>query len=406
MERIDNYIKEIPLYDSLYGKKLKNFTFGRNLNEYPLLEREHIIDGFPNNWMTPLLQNAINNDSIETTTTSGTSGQRIQIFRKKGWWKDEYIRTYRHSSYLKDFHVGVTRKAILTTAICSNATCYLDFPSYEDRIISNTLYLNLSGDPNSWSKSEVLRMMSELNEFQPEYLDADPIYLALFLKKIDEFCGDHVFHLPSVVTLSYELVTAYARRFIQSHLNTPLLNLYGTTELGYIYIENEGKLTHCSDLSHVEFVPFSEKKGIYYLILSSFKNEYMPFVRFKIGDLVKINSSLEFNALSEQAEIEYFCGREKDVVFNNKDEPVSPGEIDHSLSQLQNNVLIYQIQLKNKNILFRYISFDSNPLSENIKNEIKESLIGLFGEGCEIQFKLERSISPDASGKFSTVKRI
>lgn len=397
MERIDNYIKKIPLYHSLYGNKLNDFKFGHNLNDYPLLEREHIINDFPNNWMTSALQNAIKNDEIETTTTSGTSGQRIQIFRKKGWWKEEYARTYRHSNHLTNFQVGVSKKAILTTAICSNVSCYLDFPSYEDRIILNTLYLNLSPNPNSWSKSDVLRMISELNEFQPEYLDADPIYLALLLKKIDEFYGNQTFYLPNVVTLSYEMVTAYAKRFIQSRLNVPLLNLYGTTELGYIYIENEGKLIHCSDLSHVEFVPFSEEKNLYYLILSSVKNEYMPFVRFKIGDLVK---------MSENTTIEYFCGRKKDVVFNDKDEPVSPGEIDYSLSLLKNNILIYQIQLNNKNILFRYLSCDDNLLTEYEKKEVKESLIPLFGEGCDIQFKLERSIAPESSGKFSTVKRI
>lgn len=399
MKEIENYIKTIPLYSSLYKDKIKTFNSDKDLNEYPILEKTHILNDFPNNWMTSKLQDGISNDLVETTTTSGTSGQRFQIFRKKGWWRDEYIRTYQWSSYLKDFRVGVSKKAILTTAICSNASCYLDFPTYEDRIMSNTntLYLNLSADPNDWSKSDVLQMMSELNDFQPEYLDADPIYLALFLKKFKEVQGEHTLYIPKIITLSYEFVTEYTKRFIQSHIDAPLINLYGSTEVGYIYIENEGKLTHCSDFSKVEFIPYCEKKGLYYLIVSSFKNEYMPFIRFKIGDLVKLKSS-------KTPEIEYICGREKDVVLNEIGDPIAPGEIDRSISHLKNNVLIYQLRISNKHIQFRYVSFDDKSLLAYQENEIKECILNLFGRSYQVQFKLERSISPEVSGKFSIVR--
>ncbi len=406
MEQIENYIKTIPLYHSLYGEKIKNFKFKDRLKEYPLLLRSHIINDFPNNWMTSKLRNALNLDEIEKTTTSGTSGHRIQIFRKKNWWKDEYIRTYRYSDYLKNFHVDVGKKAILTTAICSNATCYLDFPSYRERIIYNTLYLNISTDPNNWGKADIERMIIELNDFQPEYIDADPIYLALFLQKIESLGIKIKLHLPKMITLSYELVTSYTKRYIQNRLNIPVINLYGTTELGYIYIEQNGRQIRCSDLSYVEFIPFAEKKGIYHLIVSSTKNEYMPFVRFKMGDLVKINLQHKFSQLLDDTQIEYICGREKDVVFNNNDEPITPGEIDHLLSKLENNILLYQIQIKNRIIIFRYMTLDYNQITVTIQEQISEILVELFGQTYQIKFRLERSIAPEVSGKFLNIKKI
>ena len=46
-------------------------------------------------------------------------------------------------------------------------------------------------------------------------------------------------HTPEIVTLSYEMITAPIRRFIESQWNIPLINLYGTTELGYLYVEED-----------------------------------------------------------------------------------------------------------------------------------------------------------------------
>lgn len=406
VENINDKIKKIPLYNSLYGEKLKYFDFHKNLSKYPFLERSHIVEGFPNNWIEQESRDKIDLNLVETTSTSGTSGQRIQIIRKKNWWRDEYIRTYKYSNLLKSIEVGVTKKAILTTAICSNSVCYSDSPSYEDRIISNTLYLNLSNDPNDWSESDVIRMASELNKFKPEYLDADPVYLALFLKKI-EMTGKKVhLHQPKVITLSYELVTAYAKKYIENHLTAPLVNLYGTTEVGYIYIEDQGKLIRCSDLCYVELVPFCERKGIYSLVLSSLKNEFMPFIRYRNGDLVKVGFKGEVDDEIDGSTIDYICGREKDVIINFKNEPVTPGEVDYFLSKLNNNILVYQLQFRHRNLLFRYIASDNTTLSETQVSEISGCLLDLFGEDYRIQFKLEKSIAPDLSGKFSVIKKL
>lgn len=402
-----NLINEIPLYKDLYGEQLININLNDTLDQYPILERNHIVDGFPNNWMTSNLKTAIDKDSIETTTTSGTSGNRIQIIRKKSWWIEEYRRTYKHSPSLKNFNVGTSKKAILTTAICSNASCYLDFPTYEDRIISNTLYLNLNKDPNNWTKTDIERMLLELNKFKPEYLDADPIYLGLFLKMLEEHNILTTLHTPKFISLSYEMVPRFTRRFIESRMNCAIGNFYGTTELGYIYLEHNEKIIRCPELSKVEFLPLSQEKGLYYLIISSIKNEYMPFLRFRVGDIVKINSNINWKNFNDDTQIEFFCGREKDIVFNERGDPITPGEIDCSLGKLENNLLIYQIEVRNKNdILFRYLTINNAVLSEENKDQITSKLFDFFGSQLKVQFKLERSISPESSGKFSLLKQV
>lgn len=408
IHKIDKLIKEVPLYKSLSSIEATEIASNiENLN-YPILEKKHIIDGFPGNWMTESLHHAIKEGRIETTTTSGTSGQRIQIFRKKDWWVDEYIRTYKYSKHLKDFKIGINKKAILTTAICSNTSCQLGTLSYQERITLNTLYLNSSHDPNHWNKFDIERMLDELNEFKPEYLDADPIYLALFLKKVDEYNLSAKLYFPKLITLSYELVTIFSKRFIEKWMNKCVLcNFYGTTELGYIYIEEDGRWIRTSDLSKVEFSPLCKEKGLFYLIITSIKNEFMPFIRFKVGDIVKINSSGEYINFDDDTQIDYFCGREKDITYNSKGEPITPGELDRFLGETENFLLHYQIQINNKSkFLFRYITTNNAPLLEAQQNEIKLILMKLFGNLLELRFKHERSISPEVSGKFSTIKQM
>lgn len=97
-------------------------------------------------------------------------------------------------------------KAILTTAICSNMACYLETPSYEERIIHNTLFLNIHPDPNTWKKTDIERICYEIELFKPLYIDVDPIYLSILLNKISDY-GINFQYTPQAISLSYEYCT-------------------------------------------------------------------------------------------------------------------------------------------------------------------------------------------------------
>lgn len=405
MNNLKEIVSNIPLYNYLYGSQINDIKI-ENLYRYPILERKSIIENFPNNWLSESLKQKLKEDKIEYTTTSGSSGQRIKIVRKEKWWREEYLRTYPFIKGLENFSIEQGRKAILTTAICSNTACYLDFPSFEQRLIGKTLYLNFHKDPNYWSDSDVERIIHELNTYKPYYLDADPVYLSLLIKKSKSLGLLDKIHCPHVLTLSYELVTSFVRKYIEDEFYPNPINLYGTTELGYLYVKNNLMFERCYQLSHVEFVPFNQHKNIYYLIVSSLKNEFMPFIRFRVGDLVQINRQMVGDDLNNLTTLNQFCGREKDVLFNDIGEPITLGEIDNILFPLTNKILIYQIKLLNNDyISFRYVSRDNALLRDSEQLNIIFALKDLLGQSKKITIKNEKAISVSSSGKFEIIKK-
>ncbi|ACY13854.1 Coenzyme F390 synthetase-like protein [Haliangium ochraceum DSM 14365] len=403
-------LSEFPIYHELYGDKLSGLELWRDYADLPVLEKQVITSGFPQNWTAPAVRDALQAGALEFAMTSGTTSDRMQVMRKKDWWQDEYRRTYRYNRQMAAFEVGGDRKALLTTAVCSNTACFMDLPTYEQRITHNTLYLNTNPDPNQWSKAEIERMVSELTRFEPIYIDADPVYLALFLRALEKFAIPMSFPLPQYITLSYELSTQFCRRFIREHWDIPIFDLYGATEIGYLYLEDEnGVQQRTRDLSAVEYAPFDVERGLYYMLVTSLKNEYMPFVRYRIGDLVKLDvapDQIVAGQIHDDIPVAYLCGRAKDVIESPSGRPVTQGELDRSLAQVGDSVLFYQVVVMQDNLLlFRYVTRTEAPLPPSEQEAIRACLIKLFEHVCDVGFVREVAIAPTISGKFSNLKR-
>jgi phenylacetate-CoA ligase len=397
-------IADIPMY----GRQKGPMTLAE-LDRFPVLRKEDIARDFPHHWMTPHLRQAMEAKQVEFATSSGTTSDRLQILRPKDWWLDEYRRTYRHMDGLKAFRVGEDAKAILTTAVCSNTTCFLDHPSMEERIRHHTLYLNSTPDPNRWNRDDITRMVDELAQFAPLYLDVDPVYFALFLSKAQEFGIALDFPRPRALTLSYELTPQVCRSFIERHFSTQARNLYGTTETGYLYAEDAtGTLQRCPELSYVELLPFAPDQGLYQLLVTSFKNTFMPLLRYDVGDLVKVDLSAEkiqAQSKGDSTPIAYFCGRVRDAIEVAPGRFVTPGEFDRALASRKPDLLLYQATVHDHALLFQYIRPGGEPLRGEDEAALSDVINQLFGPSTTITFARAAAIRPEHSGKFRTLKK-
>lgn len=408
-EQYEQYVRTVPLYKRLYGDRINRLCFAKELRELPILEKQHIATSFPNEWLTERVRKAISNCAVEYTSTSGTSGDRMQIIRQPLWWRQEFTRAYRYNSLLRNFPVETGRKAILTTAVCSGNVCYLDTPTLEQRIVNDALYLNMTHSPNSWSKAELLRIVEEIDTYCPYYFDADPIYLALFIKALARHAVTAPRWTPSCLTLCYELVTARTRRFVQRFWPIPTYNFYGTTETGLVYVESDvGRLERYPDLSLVNFSPYRPDYGLYYLIVTSFKNDYMPLVRYRIGDLVKTaGHGVEKCQTLEELDrlpVECICGRARDTITNRAGVPVTPADVNNALAPLGDRILIYQVIVRNnKQVIMRYVTEDDTAVTAAQANDIQDVLISLFATN-DVRLQFELDIAPEPSGKFCNLK--
>lgn len=399
-----SFVKELPVYTSLLAGA-DTWRGGP-----PILTKEHIAKGFPENWMTPLLRKALQDREIEFATSSGTTSDRLQILRRKNWWLDEYRRTYRHIPQLEGFLVGEDPKAILTTAICSNAACFLDSPEYEARVHNQTLYLNTTPDPNRWTREDIARIAAELTRFAPVYLDADPIYLALFLHFADRFGIAVSVPALKVLTLSYELVPGLVRTYIEHRLGIPAINLYGTTETGYLFAEApDGSLRRCPELSRVELSPFMPDQGLYRVLVTSLKNEFMPLLRYDVGDLVKVDMThqqVRAHGNGDTAPVRYFCGRVRDVVSTPNGAVLSTGDLDAAVTARGPDILFYQAVLRDDGfVLFRYVRGNGESLSREDESRIRDALAEVTAGDFQAEFARATAIAPEHSGKFAVLKR-
>lgn len=358
------------------------------------LVKKDIVDNFPKNFGI----NQYEQSEVEYATTSGTTSNRMEIIRKKGWWTEEYQRTYNNNKLLKEYWDNKLRKVIFTTAQCSNLICFMDKLPMEKRIINNTLYVNSTFNPWTWTKEDIIQITKEINQFEPFYMDADPVYLAIYLFLYKKYDIQEPIYIPKIITLSYEYVNKNIRRYIEESYNTTVLNLYGTTEFGYAFIEDEqGKMKVCPDLLDVKLEPVNKEQNVYNLIIDSLKNEYMPLINYKVGDMV-IATKEEYEDFREKGQIRRMAGREKDYEKIRIPVPV----IDDIFSNFE-NILIYQLQyISNDNIVIKYETKDEQKLSESDENRLKQDIENL--KIGNVQMKHIQAISPERSGKFAIIK--
>ena len=75
----------------------------------------------------------------------------------------------------------------------------------------------------------------------------------------------------------------------------------------------DGKMQVCKDLLNIRLLPVSSQNEIYSLIIDSFKNEYMPLLNYRVGDLVKATKE-EYDNFEKNGIVSEMAGREKDLI--------------------------------------------------------------------------------------------
>lgn len=400
---------DVPAY-AAHQQAIGSYFFDRDVDtSIPLLEKADVLASFPSAYMTDVLRNALENGEVEYAATSGSTSDRLQLVRPRNWWIPEFERGYNCNSAMYGFSMHTHRKASLTTAVCSGNTCFLNEPEYHERIAGNTLYLNTTIDPNTWTRDDVLRIDDELHKFSPALLEVDPVYLAIFLRKRHEMGLAEKPYQPAFITASFEFMTAAVRAFIESEYECPVFSLFGSTELGVLFVqEADGGLRRCPRFNILELHPVIEEKNIFELVVTSWKNELMPLLRYRSGDLVELHplaprtpKYFEHEPLSIRA----LHGRRLDACTTAQGELVTVAMLDEAVRLSGWSALQYQLEFAGPQLTVRYVDDAVNVASVG-RHTAPDFLQDWFGAGHEIRFQKVKAIRPQASGKFSIVKQM
>lgn len=378
-DRIERWQREIPIYSSA----------ARGART-PFITKNDIRQGFPDNFLRPgqRLDDLLEREAVELEYTSGTSELRTPLLLPRGWWAEQEMRALRLNPFVAevlDANPGA-RRITITSPMCNNDICYTGVPSRSERIVGNALFLSLSRFPFLWTEADLARMAREAVDWAPVFLDLDPVYGVAFAR----YCERQGIRIPSLrfVLCSYEFVSAVHRRLLERVFRVPAFNLYGSTETGHLMMESEDGLMRPSlETASLEVID-PDDAGIGELIVTTLTNEFMPLIRYRIGDLVEPLPGPETRYVVH--------GRVNDAVQQG-DRRVTLWQIDQCVAET-GELVHYQLRsgLAGE-FLFHFIP-DSKPPGSREIGRLEECLGSLLG--AKVTAESTDLLMPESSGKF------
>jgi phenylacetate-CoA ligase len=289
---LPRWLKDVPLYQRPpwhpAGARPRASVL-EVLGALPFITKQDIRRDFPRNFLPPgiELDDLLEQDAIELEHTSGTSQDRTPLLLPRHWWglqEARALRLNREVARILDENPDV-RRVTISSPVCSGEICYTGVPARSERTLGHSLYVSLSRFPFLWGESDLARIAEETRDWNPAFIECDPVYGVVFAL----YCERKGIRLPGLrfMICSYEFLSVAHRRILHRVFNVPVLNLYGSTETGHLMMEDEhGQMRPSPGTALLEVLDL-DAAGIGQLVVTTLTNQYMPLIRYRIGDLVR-----------------------------------------------------------------------------------------------------------------------
>jgi phenylacetate-coenzyme A ligase PaaK-like adenylate-forming protein len=326
-------------------------------------------------------------NEVERETTSGTTTAPMTVIMEQGWWDEQTRRAYRAHPVLAEFADRPHRKAVLAPVNCSSNLCpYEDFP-FPNRYFNGTVYLNLSSDPFCFNEVEWDRIVTEIQATKPEILEGEPVYLSLLARAVRR----REVKVPSLraIILTYGKASLVHSRRIAAAFPVPQVDLYGSTEAGYIFVGDafQDNLRVIDENAFVELVPWRGMPEVFQTQVTTRRRRAMPLLRYHTGDVVR-RCAGGFRIL----------GRERDLYLRPDGGVVAAGEIDAALPADFACWHYCLVQTAESRWDFHYVA------EHNAPDAVAGAIAGVLGDGVRVNLFRRRYLQPGSSGKFSLLK--
>ncbi len=358
--------------------------------EIPALSKKEIVERGHQAFFADYreIERGLQQKRFEYESTGGTTQAPMTVIMEDGWWNAQTERAYSASPILREFAGRPYRKCVLAPVGCSSNLCpYEDHP-FPHRYFDGVVYLNLSSDPFAFPEREWDRIVLELQATKPEVIEGEPVYLSLLARAVKK----RGVRVPSVraVILTYGKASTQHGRRIAEAFPAPQVDLYGSTEAGYIFVGEAFKdNSQAIDANaFIELVPWRVAlPEVFQIHVTTRDREAMPLLRYHTGDIVQ-RFSKGFRLL----------GREGNLYFRPDGSLLSPTDIDAALPA---NFACWHyslVQTTDTRWDFHYVADVVAPA------DTAPALARLLGDGSRVSAFRRRVIAPAASGKFSLLK--
>ena len=384
------------------------------LRQAPLLWKHEIRTTLPKEWVPPGrdVRGELASGEIELVETSGSTADRTRILWDKGWWLRQEERGMRTNEVVdRAMGNGRYREAILTTPVCGLGSCHSGELSFEDRLDEHRLFLNSRADPTFWTQQDMARMLSDLARHETVGLESDPTYLAT-LSRYAALQGQKI-SVSGFVTLTYAMTSESHLRAIRRAVAAPMLQLYGASEVGVLFMQGEGGLLHhCPLTTHVELLPIKAAtpgaKSVALVVVTTMDRKVQPLVRFVVGDLVQVaavghgaGEDGRFTTVPPLATME---GRLQDALLRPDGALVTAGAVDRALSRVEEIAFYQANQESAAEVVVDVVSEGGAASTDALATEVRDALGPLTG-GLRVTVRMVTAIAAESSGKFRIVRR-
>jgi phenylacetate-CoA ligase len=393
---LPRWLREVPLYQRTdpvpqVGREGMSLA---ELRRLPLITKEDIRRDFPRNFLRAgvELDALLDRELVELEHTSGTSEERTPLLLGRGWWAEQEERALRLNRFVASVldEFPDARRVTINSPVCSGDICYSGVPSRADRAVGNALFVSLSRYPFLWGEAELARMAAEAVEWQPQFLDVDPVYGVVFAL----YCERRGIRLPSLrfILGSYEFLSVVHRRILVRVFGVPVFNLYGSTETGHLLMEaGSGEMRPSLETALLEVLN-TDAQGISELTVTTLTNDFMPLIRYRIGDLVERQEQPYYTSYRVH-------GRAKDAFVTAEGRRVTTWQIDQCVADLR-GIAHYQLsQRTGGEWLFRFVPDVAAPVVAEIE-ELRRRLEQLLGANGRLAIEQTDLLAPESSGKF------
>lgn len=388
------YIGEVPLYQGAKPKLNGRATGRELLSALPFVTKADIKRDFPRNFLRAgqSLDDLTARGLVEVEHTAGTTDNRADLLLESGWWTRQEAWALGLNSHiaqvLKDNPAA--RRVTISSPACNGEIAYNGTPSAKRRSLGNTRFLSLSRFPFLLSEADLDRMIEETREWDPVFLDTDPVYAAVFALH----CERRQVRFPRLqfIFTSYEYTSVLHQQVLERAFGVPVYNLYGSTETGHLLMENDrGRMVPSERMAVLDVINLDER-GVGELVVSTLTNDYMPLLNYRIGDLVEPKRDAE--GLSY-----VLHGRAADALSAPGGRLLTARDVDQCFAGSE-GILHYRLHETAPGIYrLSYIAERTGPTAGTLA-AIVEKLEQLIKPAAPLSTAVVRYLLPEGSGKF------
>jgi phenylacetate-CoA ligase len=238
-------------------------------------------------------------------------------------------------------------------------------------------------------------MAAETADWSPQFLDVDPVHGAWFAL----YCERHGIKFPSLkfILCSYEFVSVVHRKILARVFGVPVFNLYGSTETGHLLMENEhGEMKPAYETAFLEIIN-TDARGIGELVVTTLSNQYMPLLRYRIGDLAQKLDKPDGTAFIAH-------GRSRDALTAGDGSRVTTWEVDQCFTEAE-GIAHYELRQAEDGQCVLHIVPATNPPTAKNLHVVTTRLETLLKSRTRITTEMMPTLVPAASGKFRLTRR-